>query len=231
MPHPDALSVAEPGQLPACAPGPDESYLQIADGIATQGYVICPEFLPASTVQALLGLAQAHERTDALSRAGIGRGQDFQTNRFVRQDRIHWLHTEDPTARLFLDPMRALQQTLNRELFIGLFDYEAHLALFPAGAFYKKHLDAFKGRTNRRLSTVLYLNFDWQSDQGGELRCFDPEDDQRVLFDLLPQAGTLFVFDSERFWHEVLPAQRNRYSIAGWFRVNGSINGVVDPPR
>lgn len=34
--------------------------------------------------------------------------------------------------------------------------------------------------------------------------------------------GTLVVFLSEEFEHEVLPAKRDRYSIAGWFRVNPS---------
>ncbi len=29
----------------------------------------------------------------------------------------------------------------------------------------------------------------------------------------------------------VLPANQERYSIAGWFRVNGSGNGRLDPPR
>ena len=31
--------------------------------------------------------------------------------------------------------------------------------------------------------------------------------------------------------HEVLPARRERYSIAGWFRVIGNGAGRVDPPR
>ncbi len=218
-------------RLPPRDPPPFDPLARITDDIAEQGYAICPDFLPTSSVQALQVMGAAYERADALEAAGIGRAQDFQTNRFVRQDRIHWLSRDNPAARLFLDPMAELQQTLNRSLFMGLFDYEAHLAMYPAGAFYKKHLDAFRGRTNRRLSTVLYLNFDWRAHQGGELRCFDPADNETVLFDLLPQAGTLLVFESERFWHEVLPAQRKRYSIAGWFRVNGSVNGRVDPPR
>lgn len=38
------------------------------------------------------------------------------------------------------------------------------------------------------------------------------------------------LFLSEEFPHEVLPASRERYSIAGWFRVNGNGAGRVDPP-
>ena len=203
----------------------------IVESVATQGFAICHEFLPMGDTQALLQLARHDQREDQLARAGIGRGKDFHANRFVRQDRIRWLSAERPIENLFLDPMDGLRQALNRSLFMGLFDYEAHLAVYPEGAFYKKHLDAFKGSTNRRLSTVLYLNPDWQPGDGGELRCYDPKDDTQVLFDLAPQAGTLLVFESERFWHEVLPTRRPRYSIAGWFRVNGSVGGRIDPPR
>ena len=45
-----------------------------------------------------------------------------------------------------------------------------------------------------------------------------------------PAVGTLAVFLSEDFEHEVLPARRDRYSIAGWFRVNSSSARRVDPP-
>jgi len=41
----------------------------------------------------------------------------------------------------------------------------------------------------------------------------------------------LVMFESERFMHEVLPANDVRYSIAGWFRKNTSISGIIDPPR
>lgn len=211
-------------------PPPDEPYAAIVDALASQGYAVCHDFLPTADVLALLQHSQALQAQQALQRAGIGRGQAYQTNRFVRQDHIHWLRGTDAVERRFLDPMAELRLAINRALFMGLFDYEAHLAVYPEGAFYKKHVDAFQGRTNRRLSTVLYLNFDWQPADGGALRFYDPDQPEQALFDLPPTAGTLVVFESERFWHEVLPAQRQRYSIAGWFRVNASTGWRVDPP-
>ena len=48
---------------------------------------------------------------------------------------------------------------------------------------------------------------------------------------VVPLLGTVVTFLSEDFPHEVLPANRDRFSIAGWFRVNGSTAGRVDPPR
>jgi len=40
-------------------------------------------------------------------------------------------------------------------------------------------------------------------------------------FDLLPEGGSLVVFLSAGFEHEVLPATRERMSITGWFFRNG----------
>ncbi|HDX9011350.1 TPA: 2OG-Fe(II) oxygenase, partial [Aeromonas dhakensis] len=56
-------------------------------------------------------------------------------------------------------------------------------------------------------------------------------DDEQFLMDVSPRGGRLVLFLSEEFPHEVLPANQERYSIAGWFRVNGSGNGRLDPPR
>ncbi len=42
-------------------------------------------------------------------------------------------------------------------------------------------------------------------------------DDQQT-HDVVPQAGTLLVFMSEKWPHEVLPATRDRLSITGWLR-------------
>ena len=87
--------------------------------------------------------------------AGIGREQAHQLNQFVRRDRIRWLDTDHIPAQPYLAWMEQLRLRLNRELFLGLFDYECHYAHYPKGAFYKKHVDAFKGESNRRLSTPV----------------------------------------------------------------------------
>ncbi|MEJ2425981.1 MAG: 2OG-Fe(II) oxygenase, partial [Candidatus Thiodiazotropha sp.] len=42
--------------------------------------------------------------------------------------------------------------------------------------------------------------------------------------------GQTVIFLSERFPHEVIPAQRDRYTIAGWYRVNNNLQGRIDPP-
>ena len=75
---------------------------------------------------------------------------------------------------------------------------------------------------------VLYLNSDWQSGDGGELVICPDSGLEGIHF--LPSGGSLAVFFSEDFPHEVLETTRTRYSIAGWFRVNGTCGARLDPP-
>lgn len=185
--------------------------------------------VPAKLLESLLLHSRRLDRGD-FARAGIGRHRDFQRNRFIRGDRVYWPAPNEDVVRGYLHWIETLRRELNRRLFLGLFDYECHFACYPPGACYKKHLDAFRGDTNRVLSTVLYLNPGWRADDGGELLLYRHGEDapfERIA----PLHGSLAIFLSEEFPHEVLPARRPRYSLTGWFRVNGSIAGAVDPPR
>jgi SM-20-related protein len=114
--------------------------------------------------------------------------------------------------------MEELRQRLNRELTLGLFDLDAHLALYPPGARYRCHLDRFENDESRIVSVVLYLNPDWHTDDEGALRLYLGEPESEPFEDVLPVGGTLVCFLSERFHHEVLPARRERLAATGWFR-------------
>ena len=187
------------------------------------GWVVMPAFLPGNLNQLLLDEA----RFDAnLTPAGVGRANDYIINQQIRRDKTHWFDAISVGQQDYLRLMQQLQVQLNRQFFLGLFDFECHFSRYQHGDFYQKHVDAFSGRSNRVLTTVSYLN---NVGVGGELVLYGPDD--AILTRITPQAGTLVLFESERFAHEVLPAIDDRYSIAGWFRHNNSINGVVDPSR
>jgi SM-20-related protein len=113
--------------------------------------------------------------------------------------------------------MELLRQTLNRELTLGLFGFEAHLALYPPGARYRCHLDQFQDEGDRVLSTSLYLNRGWGVEDEGFLRIYLDEPESAPFEDVLPVGGTLVCFLSGRFHHEVLPSRRERLSATGWF--------------
>ncbi|MEH6445163.1 MAG: 2OG-Fe(II) oxygenase [Oceanospirillaceae bacterium] len=207
----------------------------IADQLADQGYLVLTQTIEKklllSLKQRALSISKAQWRE-----AGVGRAKQFQVDKQVRSDKIHWISPSDPIEKNFLALMDNLRHGLNRRLFMGLFDYESHFAIYQPGEFYQKHIDALKGRSNRVLSTVLYLNENWQETDAGELVLYPPKNSkplkaQSALLKVAPQLGTMIIFLSEKFPHEVLAAQQTRYSIAGWFRVNNNHGGLIDPAR
>lgn len=203
-------------------------FSRIACDLTDKGYSVIPNALPGLLSEQLFGQIQSLHSHD-FSEAGVGRSHDQTLNRFVRRDAIRWIEGDTLPEKHWLDWSGRLQTYLNRHLFLGLFSYESHFSHYRPGDFYRKHLDAFRGQTNRRLSTVAYLNPGWMPDDGGELVLFGEKGEGEILR-ITPAYGTLAIFLSETFPHEVLPTNRHRYSIAGWFRVNGSINDQLDPP-
>lgn len=209
-------------------------FQQIADGLRVDNWCAVPDALPAALAARLF----EHVRTVDNKRfapAGIGRSSDYVHNPFVRRDRIRWIEGETEAEQQWLSWCARLQGFLNRQLFLGLFSFESHFAHYQPGDFYRKHVDAFRPDGTERgarrvLSLVTYLNPGWLLADGGELAIYDDQGAQ-IIHKVMPAYGTVVVFLSTEVPHEVLPAARDRYSIAGWFRVNGSVADRTDPPR
>ncbi|TBR44982.1 2OG-Fe(II) oxygenase [Marinomonas agarivorans] len=206
-----------------------EALETILNELQKKGYCVLDNAFSIELIDALQQQINVLSPSD-FHAAGIGRQKNFQLADSIRQDHIHWLNNQqEDAAKRFLDNMSQLQQAINRRLFLGLFDYEAHFAAYPTGGFYKKHLDAFKGKSNRVLSTVLYLNEDWSSADGGELILYDEHDLDLQIEKISPVKGRFLIFLSESFYHQVNPSNKERHSIAGWFRINNSLSGNIDP--
>ncbi len=216
-----AASGPEVAGVAACPPELDDRWLDtLADGLSEHGWMALDvtDRLGSALIAALASEVAVLDRSDAMKKAGVGRGNDLTRDRSVRRDRIAWLQgVTAPQAALF-EFFEALLGGLNRRLFLGLKRFEAHYATYQPGDFYKKHLDSFQGRASRVVSLVLYLNEDWQPDAGGALQVFNRENDNEACAQVLPEAGRMAVFLSEEMPHEVLPANRTRHSIACWFR-------------
>jgi len=190
----------------------------VGDDIAEKGYSVITEAFPHALAEALLAQLLALE-PDAFRLAGIGRENDFQTNKEIRSDRILWLDEELLETQQYFTWIEQMRLALNQRFFLGLFEYECMFAHYPKGAFYQKHVDSFRIDGIRKVSTVLYLNPDWQFDDGGELLIY--HDEAKLPFlKVLPTFNKLVVFLSEEFPHEVLPAQKSRFSLTGWYRIN-----------
>ncbi|WP_417505767.1 2OG-Fe(II) oxygenase [Marinomonas gallaica] len=201
---------------------------QVVADICEKGWSVTDGFFSEELIEALL--ADISELDNAyMKQAGVGRSSDHQVVLNRRSDYIRWIDPVTSARAAFLDAMSELRLAFNRRLFMGLWDYEAHFARYEEGAFYEKHVDAFKGKSNRVLSTVLYLNEAWGDQDGGDFVLFDEQDENKEVGRYAPIKGRLAVFLSEDFPHEVLTAKRTRHSIAGWFRVNNSIQNNVGP--
>ncbi len=190
----------------------------IADTLRHTGYLVLDNPLPQTLTRQLLGRCQKDSRFHT---AHIGRGADKQQIQSIRGDAISWLDENHAVDQAYLAWMDTLRTGLNEALYLGLFDYESHYAIYAAGAAYAKHSDVLNGKKNRILTTVLYLNEAWQRCDGGELLVYDTEG-VNIIATVAPKFGTMIIFLSESFPHEVLISHTTRRSITGWFRVSGS---------
>ena len=196
--------------------------------LSVQGYAICDDFLAANIIDALRDETFNHFTNHDMHAAKTGLVNKLQQPT-VRGDHIFWLDEESNNIHIqaYFAKMQALKEVLNQYLFMNLQSLEAHLALYPIGGIYQKHLDQFSHGSNahadtkaRQLSSILYLNNNWQAQDGGELRLHFNEFEH---LDIMPTAGKLVLFLSAKFWHEVRPAKRERASITGWFRTRNQM--------
>ena len=187
------------------------------DAIANRSYAIANRFVDAPDAAALRLRALELDSEGRFAASAIGRGAKRIERSDVRGDRICWL---DPSTRVSAEQslfaqLEALRLAANRTLQLGLFDFEGHYAIYERGEGYARHFDRFRDDDSRVLSLVVYLNDRWRAEDGGVLRLYPPNSE---TIDVMPEEGALAVFLSDRVAHEVLPANRPRFSIAGWFR-------------
>jgi SM-20-related protein len=186
----------------------------ICDALRDRGACRLPAFPDASATRALREDLVRLREAGALAPAAVGRGAGRGQRAEIRGDATLWL--DDPragaAAAAYLASLDALRTAINRRLFLGADAIEAHYAEYPAGARYARHRDRFRDDDARVVSLVTYLNPDWRDEDGGALRlALDTGE-----IDIVPRTGSI-VFLSE-LEHEVLPASRERRSIAAWMR-------------
>lgn len=186
----------------------------LAGALSEHGACLLPDFPGPRACEALHAALKQRQAAGTLRAAEVGHGRRRQLRVSIRGDDTQWLDGDSGLAAAsFLSSLQALRVALNQHLFLGLEEEEAHFACYPVGARYHRHRDQFHDSDARVLSMVSYLNQDWLPEHGGELRLYLPQG----IIDLLPHAGTSVIFLSS-IEHEVLPATRERASIAAWLR-------------
>ena len=200
------------------SPTLQNSISTIIENIAQHGYAVIEQFINPKEIASLAAQAKNLHSAGEMHKAKTGISK--VENSTLRGDFIYWIEASEASESemVYLNAMTELQQAINQTFFLGLFELESHFAIYPPGTGYQKHLDQFIGKEERKISCILYLNEGWHHEDGGQLRMYLDKKDGNRFVDITPQAGTLVVFLSSDFLHEVLPAKRERISVTGWFR-------------
>jgi SM-20-related protein len=182
--------------------------------LGAEGYFVRDGFLGE---EAALGARREAEARIAEARpAGVSRGPGHRFDPAIRGDQITWITDEEagPLLAPLIGRFAALRAALNRDAWLGLDRCELQLARYPGdGARYARHLDAFPGGPNRRVTAIYYMNPGWRPEHGGALRLHG----DAAPVDIAPLLDRLVVFLSARLEHEVLPAAAPRLAVTAWY--------------
>lgn len=191
----------------------EEQWIRLMDDLAENDYVIADQFIDDEMYTRIMTFFSEKEENDQLTKVGIGSSGEFKLDSNVRGDFIYWLERDnDQKMESFFSLMDELVDALRKYCYLSLSGSEFHIAKYPAGSYYKKHLDQFNNRSNRMITVLLYLNENWKPGDGGELKIYGK--DQNILVE--PVARRLLLFKSDKIEHEVLVTRVPRYSLTGW---------------
>ena len=183
------------------------------DQLASDDYIVIDDILSSELYQEIRSFFLSKLEEDDFNKAGIGAQSNHQVVEAIRGDFVYWLDANrDEPIHAFFGWIEELRVLLNRNLMLSMSDYEFHLAHYPAGTYYKRHLDQFKGRNNRLLTVIIYLNENWQPGDGGELKIIKERSEKIIQ----PIANRGIIFRSDTIPHEVLTTNKSRYSLTGW---------------
>lgn len=188
----------------------------IANQLEVTGIAVSDNLFSDKMLQALLSDFKETHQDGLFHKAHIGHGVTETRISEVRGDSIKWLEQKALTEAqtLYFQFLDALRNELSSYFRIALPWHECHLAAYPPGSFYARHLDQFRETNNRIFSAILYLNPNWVLGNGGELRYYL----NNKPFDIEPLMGRFVCFRSDLIEHEVLKANVTRHSITGWLR-------------
>jgi len=192
----------------------DEQWLSWAELLSHEDFVVIDNFISKDIYQLIQSFFSKHLIANDFSKAGIGALSEYQIATKIRGDFVYWLDRKrDVELAEFFLLIDHIIKKLNELCYLSLSGYEFHLAHYPAGSFYKRHVDQFRNRNNRIITMIVYMNDDWQQGDGGELKIFR-EKGQDILVE--PIGGRGILFKSAVLEHEVVRTNKSRMSLTGW---------------
>ncbi len=203
----------------------DESWIGWIDRMAQDDFVAIQQFLPNETYLKLKRFLFDKIKADEFEQAGIGTLFDNQIVKRIRGDETYWLDRDRDKSEIseFYLLVEEMITHFNRLCFMSLSGFEFHFAHYPEGTFYKRHVDQFRGRSNRLVTFILYFNDEWKKGDGGELMIY--REDQEICIE--PTGNTCVLFRTEGLEHEVLLSHKSRFSLTGWLLYQPSNVGYI----
>ncbi|MEZ4935991.1 MAG: 2OG-Fe(II) oxygenase [Crocinitomicaceae bacterium] len=189
----------------------DRNWLSWIDELSDNRFVVIDDFLSDDLYQTIR--QDFLSKLDNFEQAGIGAMDQNIIQQNIRGDQTYWLDSRrDDHLSEWWSLVNETIGVLNRYCFLSLSGFEFHLAHYPPGGHYDKHLDQFSNRDNRMISMVIYLNEGWENGDGGELEI----DLEGKIYLVEPIKKRCVLFKSAEVPHAVLEAHKSRYSLTGW---------------
>jgi SM-20-related protein len=189
-----------------------EDWLSWVDELSENDFVVIDNFLDEGVFELIRSFFLAH--LDQFKIAGIGALAENAVRPDIRGDYTFWLDRKRDAELESL--WHLIDETIfiyNRYCYLGLSGYEFHLAKYPKGGHYDKHLDQFNNRSNRMISMIVYLNVDWTKGDGGELEIY-LKDGNSILVE--PKGARCVMFKSAEVPHRVLASHKDTYRLPCW---------------
>jgi SM-20-related protein len=192
----------------------EDKWANWVDTLANDDLLVIDDFLPRELFLKLRTYLHDRLAEDDFRKAGIGALNEFQIKEAIRGDFVFWLdQLRDQELSEFFLLLDDIKSIFNRLCYLSLSGYEFHLAHYPKGSYYKRHMDQFRERNNRMITIIIYLNEAWTKGDGGELKVYNVDGDSSLLE---PIGNRCVIFRSDTLEHEVLLTNKSRYSLTGW---------------
>eukprot|EP00566_Odontella_aurita_P021107 CAMPEP_0113576916 /NCGR_PEP_ID=MMETSP0015_2-20120614/28577_1 /TAXON_ID=2838 /ORGANISM="Odontella" /LENGTH=238 /DNA_ID=CAMNT_0000480435 /DNA_START=167 /DNA_END=880 /DNA_ORIENTATION=- /assembly_acc=CAM_ASM_000160 len=192
----------------------------MAAGLTNKGYYTTNHILPADSIAELRSQAITLRRKGHFEQSWSEKIVDGEAVRFDKEG----VYACEPDGQDYYDApdlimyMSVLLQTLpialngeapTADMDLSNQSFNAKLAVTsPGGSKYPLHIDNPQGLSvgdARKLTCILYLNPKYQPQDGGKIRIFLSEGDDKIVpVDLPPEGGRLLMFWSDEIPHEVL---------------------------
>ena len=195
----------------------EDTYIDWMDALADNDFVVIDDFLADDMIDKLSSYFEERLDENDLEKAGIGALGNHTIDKKIRGDYVYWLNEDrDVYLSSLFHQMNEMITMLKRYCYLSISDVECHLAYYPQGSFYKRHVDQFKERNNRIISFALYLNDDWKHENEGQLVIYKDEESHKIN----PIKNRIVLFKSAGLEHEALLTNAPRYSVTGWMLNN-----------